>query len=113
MFSPATVTSQHVSNLRLELERCYCSGAWIACIILSAAVVEIHLSNLGGWKESKAQDLLDKLGVVEEADQLKDRRNHLIHGEVGLDGRRVSRQRSMSKNDPIWRKRRDLLCNWR
>lgn len=86
MYAKSTTTSQHVANLRFELERCYCSGAWIACIVLSAAVVEIHLSNLGGWKGPKAIKLLEKLNVVGEVERLKNRRNQLMHGEVGMGG---------------------------
>lgn len=85
MYARSTTTSEHVSSLKFELERCFCSGAWIACIILSAAVIEIHLSNLGGWKSPGAHRMLETLNIVPEWEALKDRRNKLIHGSVDDD----------------------------
>ncbi len=80
-----STTSQHADSLKLELERCFCAGAWVACIILAASIVEVHLSHLGSWKNSSGQNLLEDLNINKEWDSLRDRRNMLIHGERGSD----------------------------
>jgi hypothetical protein len=80
--SGKATSNQHVSSLKIELERCFCSGAWVACVILSSSIVEVYLSGLvGGWKGEMAANLLDRLNVVAEWEELKKRRNLLIHGE--------------------------------
>lgn len=71
-------SNEHVSGLKWELERCFCSGSWIAVVIISAAIVEVHLSHIGKWK--KENNLLKKLDVEEDWNWLKKRRNYLVHG---------------------------------
>ena len=46
-----STSNQLTDGLKWELERCFCSGSWIAVVILSAAIVEVHLSHIGKWKK--------------------------------------------------------------
>lgn len=80
-----STSNQHTDGLKWELERCFCSGSWIAVVILSAAIVEVHLSHIGKWK--KSDDLLNELNIKDEWNWLKDRRNYLVHGEQKTNSR--------------------------
>lgn len=82
-----STTCQHSGELKWELERCFCSGAWVACIILSEAVCEIHLSE--EKKRGVQKDrILNELGLLDEHRWLKDRRNTLAHNRS--EGRALS-----------------------
>jgi len=57
----------------------------VACIILSASIVEVHLSYLGGWKNSNGATLIEELELSAAWEALRERRNMLIHGEKGSE----------------------------
>lgn len=60
-----------------ELERCYCSGAYIACIILAGAISEVFMKSL---KRDDRQTVNNDLAYLdEELKWLTKRRNDLVH----------------------------------
>ncbi|ELI5882865.1 hypothetical protein ACVW8L_004554 [Vibrio parahaemolyticus] len=81
-----SLTNSHAGNLNVELERCYCSGAWVACIILAAAMAEVHLSYLNKWKNNQ---YLEELGIDDKWEWLKKKRNDLIHGSRSTSDNRL------------------------
>jgi hypothetical protein len=59
-----------------ELERCYCSGAFVACVILADALAEVfELSLDSAGRERLAADT----ALKDERRWLRERRNDLIH----------------------------------
>lgn len=97
-------TNQHSNSLKIEVERCFCAGAYVAAIVLSAAMVEVHLSHYGAWKNPRGQGLLEWLNVTSEWERLKALRNNLIHGvrspseEGRLDSDRYERGRTQLRS---------------
>lgn len=85
-----STTNDHADGLQLELERSFCSGCWVACIMLSAAIVEVHLSFLDRWKRAEAKIATKELNITEEWEWLRERRNMLVHGKVGSEESRLS-----------------------
>jgi hypothetical protein len=73
-------TNQHVDSLKLELERCFCAGAWIACIALAYSIIEVHLSHLDALRGDARQKLMASLNIENEWNSLREKRNNLIHG---------------------------------
>ncbi len=98
-----SVTNQHTGGLQLELERCFCSGCWVACIILSAAIVEVHLSYLDQWRKPERASAIESLGVADEWEWLRTRRNNLIHGKVGSDDSRLPASEYRHQRDEMQR----------
>lgn len=98
-----SVTNDHTDGLKLELERCFCSGCWVASIILSASIVEVHLSYLNQWKKDERSVAVEKLGLTPEWDWLRERRNNLIHGKVGSEDSRLSTTEYRYKRDDMQR----------
>lgn len=85
-----SLTNQHADSMKLELERCFCAGAWVACVALSAAIIEIHLSHLDSLRGEARQKLLSSLGIEEELDVLCKKRNNIVHGSGPQDdGKRL------------------------
>lgn len=65
--------------LLLELEHCYCSGAWISTVLLSQAIVEISMAfhGLSDWKSR--EEFLEKYNLHLQAKNLRLYRNSLVH----------------------------------
>lgn len=63
--------------LERELERCYCSGAYLACIVLAQSIVETLQHKKSGGDPEALNEFLNycREGVV----WLRDRRNDLLH----------------------------------
>lgn len=96
-------TNDHVGGLKLELERSFCSGSWIACIMLAAAIVEVHLSYLDKWKNSERDAAIDALNIKNDWVWLRNRRNNLIHGKVGSEDSRLSATEYANCRDDLQR----------
>jgi len=65
--------------LLLELEHCYCSGAWLSTVLLSQAIIEISMAFHGliDWKSREA--FLEKYNLHIQAKNLRLYRNSLVH----------------------------------
>jgi len=73
--------SDHAAALFIELQACYCIGAWISVIILATSVIDAHL------RETEAND--KKIGTAEllknfykgpeNIDWLRNLRNKYVH----------------------------------
>lgn len=70
---------QHAGSLKLELERCYCAGAWVACIIIAEAICEIHFSAEKKRNGINKNMVAEKLGISTDLGWLRGKRNALIH----------------------------------
>jgi len=72
--------SEQACALAMEIEKCFCAGAWVSVIILSLTAIDAHL------RETETMDyaintkkLFEELGLGEEYQQLRKKRNELIH----------------------------------
>ena len=72
---------EQASALISDVQSCFCSGAWVAVIILSFTVIEANIQEICGTsKPQRAVELLKNQGWNDtELDHLRKRRNTLIH----------------------------------
>lgn len=96
-----SITNDHVDGLKLELERCFCSGAWVAVILLAAAIAEVQLSYLDKWKKNEAVIFLESLRISEDWEWLRNRRNKLIHGANKRSANRLSVEEYRRQRDDL------------
>ncbi|MEX2630861.1 MAG: hypothetical protein WD341_13055 [Tistlia sp.] len=61
--------SEQATALTVELQACYCAGAWVACVILAGAIVESQAEVSGRHEAVPAEELLWLRGL----------RNRLLH----------------------------------
>lgn len=83
-----------------ELERCYCSAAYIACIALAASIVEVFYKSLGKPERVTLKVSLEY--VEEELEWLRRRRNDLLHfgrARNEISRREYTENRSCLEND--------------
>jgi len=76
--------SDHAAALFLDLQACYCIGAWLSVVILSVSVIDAHL------RETEALD--DKIGTAmlldkyyygeEDINWLRRLRNKYVHVNI-------------------------------
>ena len=59
-----------------ELERCYCAGAHLACVILARSIVEVFRESLPVELHERYWQLV---GCNDDLDSLRKRRNDLLH----------------------------------
>ncbi len=78
-----TIVSDHATALFMELQACYCIGAWLSVIILSVSVIDAQL------RETEAMDskigtakLLSDYYAGEEIDWLRRLRNKYVHIDI-------------------------------
>lgn len=63
--------------LERELERSYCSGAYLACVIFAAAIMELFFADVN---KGARDDLHDQLNYIkDEIEWLKSARNDIAH----------------------------------
>jgi hypothetical protein len=76
----AYLVSEQACALMAEVQSCYCAGAWVAVIVLAYTVLDAQLleTEVSGFK-GNSKELLECLGYGEEYQQLRLRRNRLIH----------------------------------
>jgi hypothetical protein len=76
-FSP----SPQNQSLLLELEHLYCSGAWLAVVAFSYAMIDIHLENIGlpASKREARIGYLSMHSLDDDVERLRIARNPLVH----------------------------------
>jgi len=72
--------SEQACALMMEVQSCYCSGAWIAVVVLAFTVIDAQLSEtMAPDFEGNSAGLLRHLELGEEYQKLRLRRNRIIH----------------------------------
>lgn len=71
-----------IEGLRRELEHCYAAGAWVACILLAHAVVELTMRCRGFKKSSQWELALKEFDLDGGAEWLRNLRNSITHREM-------------------------------
>lgn len=72
--------SDQAAALLAELETIFVAGAWVATVILAAAVIEAEIRAEGGdGRYTNTGVLFREAGLDEEFDWLRHRRNALLH----------------------------------
>ncbi|MEM7169612.1 MAG: hypothetical protein AAF530_05550 [Pseudomonadota bacterium] len=66
--------SEQASALLIDLQAVFCAGAWVAAIVLAAAVIESQSRHVGGRPSSRLPGL-----SIEERRWLYHLRNRLVH----------------------------------
>lgn len=72
--------SEQACALMMEVQACYCAGAWIAVMVLAFTVIDAQLleTQVSGFEGSSAQ-LLRRLNFGDEYQRLRMRRNRIVH----------------------------------
>lgn len=84
---------EQASALTVEVQACYCVGAWVAATALAFSVVEAHLVDLAnGTAPPNAKQLLEQASLGEEYQTLRLRRNRLLHLRLEEPGITVDQQ---------------------
>lgn len=73
--------SEQACALCADLQIAFCTGAWIAVIVVSAAAIDAHLREAEGF-EGSAKNAIDLFGSDPKLHALRKRRNTLIHANV-------------------------------
>lgn len=83
MVGGSYMVSDHATALFLDLQACYCIGAWLSVVILSVSVIDAHL------RETEAIDgkigtakLLDNYFSAEDINWLRRLRNKYVHVDI-------------------------------
>jgi hypothetical protein len=63
-----------------DLQCAFCAGAWIAVVVLAAAVIDAHLHDAEGLT-GNAKRVIDEAGADPHLHVLRKRRNALIHSD--------------------------------
>lgn len=74
------LVSEQACALMVEVQSCYCAGAWVAVIVLAYTVLDAQLleTEVPGFN-GNSKELLECLGFGEEYQKLRLRRNRIIH----------------------------------
>lgn len=74
------LVSEQACALTAEVQAAFCAGAWLAVIVLSMAVVDAALreTEVPGFK-GNTKNLINDAGANPELQELRVRRNSLIH----------------------------------
>jgi hypothetical protein len=80
-----TVEHSQIEGLRRELEHCYAAGAWIACILLAHAVVELTMKSRGYKKPLQWEAALKQFKLDGGAEWLRNLRNCITHRDLDQD----------------------------
>ncbi|MCR9255147.1 MAG: hypothetical protein NXI16_03535 [Alphaproteobacteria bacterium] len=83
----AYLMSEHATGLLVDLQACFCAGAFVSCVLLSAAIVDSHLLELevprgrdGGMRANFAVS-----SFSQDLEWLRIRRNSLIHFKQNIE----------------------------
>ena len=72
--------SEQACALMMEVQACYCAGAWIAVVVLAFTVIDAQLlETQAPASEGNSAQLLRHLDFGDEYQQLRVRRNRIIH----------------------------------
>lgn len=87
------LVSEQACALIAEAQSCFCAGAWVSVIILCFTVVETQLkeTEIPDFKGSSKQ-LLEILDFDEKFQQLRMRRNRLVHLDIANPAITVDQQ---------------------
>lgn len=102
LVSGASNVPQQSLGLETELERTYCTGAWVAVVAMAAALIEVYSAHRGWHKGPAQHDLLQSLGIVDEFNWLRSRRNALLHysqNDKSLPAQTYARDRSVLEQE--------------
>lgn len=92
--------SEQACALMMEVQSCYCAGAWIAVVILAFTVIDAQLTEaMAPDFEGNSTGLLRHLAFGEDYQQLRLRRNRIIH---------LRRDQSAITVDQQWGSRQEL-----
>ena len=95
-------SNQHVGSLKVELERCFCSGAWVARVALSAAIIEVHMSYLDALRGNARDEFISRLNIAKEWEALRGKRNNILHGSGPADdGKRLDASRYRNQQSSL------------
>lgn len=83
--------------LERELERCYCSGAYLACIVLAQSIVETLQHKKSGRDRAAIDEYLEY--CQEEVNWLRERRNNLLH--VGRPSNSITLDSYVDERDAL------------
>jgi hypothetical protein len=73
------IMSEHATGLLVDLQAVYCAGAFIACIILSCAIIDAHLQDAEGANGGNMQSTFAASSYHDKLEWLRKRRNRLVH----------------------------------
>lgn len=85
------LVSEQACALVADLQCAFCAGAWIAVVVLAAAVIDAHLHDAEGFA-GNAKRVIDESGSDPKLHNLRKRRNALIHSNLGNPGITVDQQ---------------------
>lgn len=87
------LVSEQACALLAELQSVFCAGAWVAVIVLAVAVVEAQLRDIEFSDfRGNLKQLLDAAGTDPDLQQLRARRNALVHCRPDAPGITVDDQ---------------------
>lgn len=92
------LVSEQACALIAEVESCFCVGAWISVIILAFTVIDAQLreTELPGIRVN-SKKLLEMLGFDLRFQQLRLRRNQLVHTDIDTPAITVDQQWNQRK----------------
>ena len=76
---PGHILSEQACALTVDVQACFCVGAWLSVIVLAAAVVDASLRHEHPGYRGNTKDLIDAMGANEKLQSLRRRRNALVH----------------------------------
>lgn len=72
--------SEQACALMMEVQSCYCAGAWVAVVVLAYTVIDAQLLETQAPDfEGNSAQLLRHLNFGDEYQQLRLRRNRIVH----------------------------------
>lgn len=72
--------SEQACALMMEVQACYCAGAWIAVVVLAYTVIDAQLLETRAPDfEGNSAQLMRHLDFGDEYQQLRVRRNRIVH----------------------------------
>jgi hypothetical protein len=94
------LVSEQACALTVDVQACFCAGAWLGVIVLAAAVVDAALRETGvSGFNGNSKDLIEQAGANPELQKLRKRRNSLVH---------VPKDKPAITVDQQWANRADL-----
>ena len=75
------IVSEQALGLLIDLQAVYCSGAYVACIILACTIIDTHIrdAEIGPTFDGSIQAAFETSRYAQELEWLRVRRNRLVH----------------------------------
>lgn len=87
------LTGEQATALIFEVQCCFCAGAWAAVLILACAVIEANgVEVFSNGQRKRAGKLWEELKLGKPYDDLRLRRNALVHVTQGSPGLTLDNQ---------------------